>query len=89
MTLLQREILIYFYVIASVAGMRLQRGDVIVSLFIHYIPGVYPFAQDGHGTGKTEKLAVNFSRQGIHREFSKFNFLHRENCANTGKILEI
>ena len=23
------------------------------------------------------------------REFSKFNFLHRENCGNTGKILKI
>ena len=40
-------------------------------------------------TGKTGNLAVNFSRQGKHREFSKFNFLHRENCANTGKILKI
>ena len=44
--------------------------------------------QGGHGTGKTGNLAVNFSRQGKHREFSKFNFLHRENCANTGKILK-
>ena len=46
-------------------------------------------AQGGHGTGKTGNLAVNFSRQGKHREFSKFNFLHRENCGNTGKILKI
>ena len=45
--------------------------------------------QGGHDTGKTGNLAVNFSRQGKHREFSKFNFLHRENCANTGKILKI
>ena len=45
--------------------------------------------QGGHGTGKTGNLAVNFSRQGKHREFSKFNFLHRENCSNTGKILKI
>ena len=45
--------------------------------------------QGGQGTGKTGNLAVNFSRQGKHREFSKFNFLHRENCANTGKILKI
>ena len=52
--------------------------------------GSVPFlSQGGHGTGKTENLAVNFSRQGKHREFSKFNFLHRENCANTGKILKI
>ena len=43
--------------------------------------------QGGHGTWKTGNLAVNFSRQGKHREFSKFNFLHRENCGNTGKIL--
>ena len=42
--------------------------------------------QGGHRTGKTGNLAVNFSRQGKHREFSKFNFLHRENCGNTGKI---
>ena len=42
--------------------------------------------QGGHGTGKTGNLAVNFSRQGKHREFSKFIFLHRENGANTGKI---
>ena len=34
-------------------------------------------------------LAVNFSRQGKHREFSKFKFLHRENCGNTGKMLKI
>ena len=47
------------------------------------------FTQGGHGTGKTGNLAVNFSRQGKHREFSKFNFLHRENCGNTGKILKI
>ena len=39
--------------------------------------------QGGHGTGKTGNLAVNFSRQGKHREFSKFIFLHRENGANT------
>ena len=45
--------------------------------------------QGGHGTGKTGNLAVNFPRQGKHREFSKFNFLHRENCGNTGKILKI
>ena len=45
--------------------------------------------QGGHGTGKTGNLAVNFSRQGKHREFSKFDFLHRENCGNTGKILKI
>ena len=43
--------------------------------------------QGGHGTGKTRNLAVNFSRQGKHRELSKFTFLHRENGANTGKIL--
>ena len=35
--------------------------------------------QGGHGTGKTGNLAVNFSRQGKHGEFSKFKFLHREN----------
>ena len=35
--------------------------------------------QGGHGTGN---LAVNFPRQGKHREFIKFNFLHRENCGN-------
>ena len=45
--------------------------------------------QGGHGTGKIGNLAVNFSRQGKLREFSKFNFLHRENGANTGKILKI
>ena len=38
--------------------------------------------QGGHGTGKTGNLAVNFSRQGKHREFSKINFLHRENFEN-------
>ena len=41
-----------------------------------------------HGENK-KYLAVNFSRQGKHREFSKFIFLHRENGANTGKILKI
>ena len=45
--------------------------------------------QGGHGTGKTGNLAVNFSKQGKHMEFIKLNFLHRENCGNTGKILEI
>ena len=25
--------------------------------------------------------------QGKHREFSKFNFLHRENCGNTGNLI--
>ena len=45
--------------------------------------------QGGHGTGKTGNLAVNFSRQGKHREFSKFIFLHGENGTNTGKILKI
>ena len=45
--------------------------------------------QGDHGTGKTGNLAVNFSRQGKHREFIKFNFLRGENCANTGKILKI
>ena len=50
---------------------------------------IHAFLQGGHGTGKTGNLAVNFSRQGKHREFSKFIFLHRENGANTGKILKI
>ena len=45
--------------------------------------------QGGHGTGKTGNLAVNFSRQGKHRELSKFNCLHRKNCGTTGKILKI
>ena len=36
--------------------------------------------QGGHGTGKTGNLAVNFSRQGKYREFSKFYFY-------TGKIV--
>ena len=44
--------------------------------------------QGGHGTGKTGNLAVNFSRQGKHREFSKFDFLHRENFENF-KFFEI
>ena len=39
--------------------------------------------------GKTGNLTVNFSRQGKHRELSKFYFLHRENCANMGKFLKI
>ena len=43
---------------------------------------ILSFEQGGHGTGKTGNLAVNFSRQGKHREFSKFNFLHRENFEN-------
>ena len=44
------------------------------------MPSVNKFRiQGGHGTGKTGNLAVNFSRQGKHREFSKFYFLHREN----------
>ena len=56
---------------------------------------IYPFfslsrvATAQGKTGKTGNLAVNFSRQGKHREFSKFIFLHRENCGNTGKILKI
>ena len=54
-----------------------------------FIGNLIPVVQGGHGTGKTGNLAVNFSRQGKHREFSKFNFLHRENGANTGKILKI
>ena len=45
--------------------------------------------QGGHGTGKTGNLAVNFSRQGKHRELSRFNCLHRENCGTIGKILKI
>ena len=42
-----------------------------------------------HGTGKTGNLHVNFSRQGKHREFSSFNFLHRDNCGIAGKILRM
>ena len=49
--------------------------------------GLYKYLQGGHSTGKTGNLAVNFSRQGKHREFSKFIFLCRENGANIGKIL--
>ena len=53
--------------------------------FMHLLAGSLESGrlQGGHGTGKTGNLAVNFSRQGKHREFSKFNFLHRENCGNT------
>ena len=47
-----------------------------------------PYIRVATAQGK-RNLAVNFSRQGKHREFSKFNFLHRENCGNTGKILKI
>ena len=46
-------------------------------------------AQGGHGTGKTGNLDFNFSRQGKHREFGQFNFLHKENCGKMGKILNI
>ena len=37
--------------------------------------------QGGYNTGKTGNLDVDFSRQGKHMGFSKFNFLHRENFA--------
>ena len=58
-------------------------------LSIQYCRMLLYLSQGGHGTGKTGNLTVNFSRQGKHREFSKFNFLHRDNCGNTGKILKI
>ena len=54
--------------------------ETIIHVTIHF--------QGGHGTEKTGNSAVNFSREGKHRVF-KFNFLHRENCANTGKTLKI
>ena len=38
--------------------------------------------QGGHGTGKTGNFAVNFSRQGKHRELVNLIFY-------TGKILKI
>ena len=43
--------------------------------------GPLRLSQGGHGTGETGNLAGNFSRQGKHREFSKFIFY-------TGKILK-
>ena len=59
-----------------------------ITLYPNSVHYCVPKVQQGdHGTGKTGNLAVNFSRQGKHREFSKFIFLHRENGANTGKIL--
>ena len=42
--------------------------------------------QGGHDTGKTGNLAVNFSRQGKHREFSKFNFYTEKTVATQGKF---
>ena len=65
------------------------RYVILVLMFIFAISIEDIFGQGGHGTGKTGNLAVNFSRQGKHSKFSKFNFLHRENCGNTGKILKI
>ena len=62
----------------------LRCHDVMTSLMTS--SAMHMRQQGGHSTGKTGNLAVNFSRQGKHREFSKFNFLHRENCGNTGKI---
>ena len=57
----------------------------LAQYYVNCLPHIRAI-QGGHGTGKTGNLAVNFSRQGKHREFSKFNFLHRENCGNTGKM---
>ena len=70
-----------------------SRNEESVSYFCIFTQFVksatFTIEQGGHGTGKTRNLAVNFSRQEKHREFSKFNFLHRENCGNTGNILKI
>ena len=66
-----------------------KRNNATGTYFLKFVSIFLKFIQGGHGTGKTGNLAVNFSRQGKHREFIKFNYLHRENCANTGKILKI
>ena len=58
-------------------------------VYLHTQKELGQYDQGGHGTGKTGNLVVNFSRWGKHREFGTFNFLHRENCGNTGKILKI
>ena len=42
--------------------------------------------QDGHGTGKTGNLDVDFSRQGKHRELSYFNFYTAKIVATQGKF---
>ena len=42
--------------------------------------------QGGHGTGKTGNLAVNFSRQGKYREFSKLIFYTGKIVATQGKF---
>ena len=69
-------------------GHYLKISDELECKLLNNYPpiNISTIIQGGHGTGKTGNLAVNFSRQGKHREFSKFNFLHRENCGNTGKI---
>ena len=42
--------------------------------------------QGGHSTGKTGNLAVNFSRQGKHREFSKLIFYIGKIVPTQGKF---
>ena len=44
------------------------------------------YVQGGHGIGKTGNLAVNFSRQGKHREFSKFIFYTGKMVPTQGKF---
>ena len=70
-------------------GHRVLTSNAVVTVSPWTVTVNLVMNQGGHGAGKTGNLAVNFSRQGKHREFSKFNFLHRENRGNTGKILKI
>ena len=72
-------------------GNNRRRDDIVISICKCVICGtlshhkwqllvvVMSGSQGGHGTGKTGNLAVSSSRHGKHGEFSKFNFLHREN----------
>ena len=51
---------------------------VQVKIFVHADMTCCHKIQGGHGTGKTGKLVLTFSRQGKHREF----------CFDTGKNSE-
>ena len=70
----------YMYIDVVCSSCTLRRKMKRIRQLLGKSAVVKALDQGGHGTGKTGNLAVNFSRQGKHMEFSKFIFY-------TGKIV--
>ena len=77
---------------------QLARSNIKSKILCMDGPNTYQTSNSSFSDSLSNRVATTQGKQGIwlltfpdrkNREFSEKNFLHRENCANTGKILKI